>query len=82
MVSFVAVYRKSMKDAVSRRYSRLKLIKGILCMSDDSKVATRGIDRLYLVILLLLKVYSSHLNWGARLYSFDLLLNTRCPASL
>ena len=23
----------------------------------------------------------SHLNWGARLYSFDLLLNTRCPAS-
>jgi hypothetical protein len=28
-----------------------------------------------------LKVYSSHLNWGARLYSFDLLLNTRCPAS-
>jgi hypothetical protein len=25
-----------------------------------------------------LKVYSSHLNWGARLYSFDLLLNTRC----
>ncbi len=28
-----------------------------------------------------LKVYSSHLNWGARLYSFDLLLKTRCPAS-
>jgi hypothetical protein len=28
-----------------------------------------------------LKVYSSHLNWGARLYSFALLLNTRCPAS-
>jgi hypothetical protein len=28
-----------------------------------------------------LKVYSSHLNWGARLYSIDLLLNTRCPAS-
>ncbi len=29
-----------------------------------------------------LKVYSSHLNWGARLYSFDLQLNYRCPASL
>ncbi len=29
-----------------------------------------------------LKVYSSPLNGGARLYSFDLLLNTRCPASL
>ncbi len=27
------------------------------------------------------KIYSSHLNWGARLYSFDLLLNTRRPAS-
>ncbi len=31
---------------------------------------------------MVLKVYSSHLNWGARLYSFDLLLNSRCPASL
>ncbi len=28
-----------------------------------------------------LKVYSSHLNWGARRDSFDPLLNTRCPAS-
>ncbi len=29
-----------------------------------------------------LKVLSSHLNWGARLDSFDLLLKSRCPASL
>jgi hypothetical protein len=28
-------------------------------------------------VLKLLKVLSSHLNWGARLDSFDLLLNTR-----
>ncbi len=30
----------------------------------------------------LLKVLSSHLNWGARLDSFDTLLNSRWPASL
>ncbi len=35
-----------------------------------------------LAIQCLLKVYSSHLNWGSRLDSFDLLLNTTCPASL
>jgi hypothetical protein len=29
-----------------------------------------------------LKVYSNHLNWGARLESFDPLLNTKCPANL
>ncbi len=35
----------------------------------------------YFPLCLVLKVYSSHLNWGARLDSFDLMLNTRCPAS-
>ncbi len=35
-----------------------------------------------IVTLLCLKVLSNHLNWGARLDSFDPLLNTRWPASL
>jgi hypothetical protein len=28
-----------------------------------------------------LKVLSSHSNWGVRIDSFDLMLNSRCPAS-
>jgi hypothetical protein len=29
----------------------------------------------------ILKVYSSHSNWGTRLVSFDPMLKSRCPAS-
>ena len=76
----------------AKKFSKTKIAdKKIFCTKAKARLSKRCLIKTWIVVSssliitlkmkMLLKVYSSHLNWGARLDSFDLMLNTRCPAS-
>ncbi len=51
-----------------------------MCYNVDKLIQSNKFKSFEVIIIVLLKVLSSHSNWGVRLDSFYPMLKSRCPA--